>query len=98
AGAQEIEILPGIKDIQAVKQHLALRPLMGIKAIDTVKDAQQRGFSAARRTDEGRDLPIVEGYVDGFERFDVPIIEIEIPDEDLLDHFAGGIGGPAKDC
>jgi hypothetical protein len=64
---------------------------MGIEAIYAVEDAQQRGFSAAGRTDEGRNLAIVERYIDGFERFVIPVVEVQIPNEDLLGELAGVI-------
>ncbi len=56
-GAQGVEVQLGVEHVLAVEQHLAFGALAGIEVVHAVEDAQQRGLAAARRADEGRDLP-----------------------------------------
>src|SRR5262245_6277584 len=84
ARAQEVEILLGGKNVLAIEQDVALRPLVGIKIVHPIENAQQRGLSAAGWADEGGDPVFVERQADAFERFAGPVIEVEIADRDLL--------------
>ena len=85
-GAKQIEILLGAQDVLAVEHHLALGPLIGIKVVDAVQDAQQRGLAAARRPDKGRHLVLQQIDVDVRQGAVSPVIEIQPLDRDLLFH------------
>src|SRR6185295_1844629 len=83
AGAQDIEVLPGRKNVLAVEQHLAGGALVGIEVVHPVEHAQQRGLAAAGGPDEGGDLVLVERDVDVLQRPMLAIEEIEVADGDL---------------
>src|SRR5262247_253379 len=61
------------------------RPLVWIKVVHPVKDAQQRRFPASRRPDKGGHLPVVKGHADALQGTMVAIEEIQVPDGDLFD-------------
>ena len=82
-GAEQIDVLVRAQDVLAVEQHLAFRPLIGIKVVHAVEDAQQRGLAAAGRADEGRHLVLVEVDVVVGERAVLAVIEIQPAHRDL---------------
>src|SRR5262249_17711659 len=82
--AQEVEILLRRKNVLAVEQDVTLRPLVGIKIVHPIENAQQRGLSAAGWADEGGDPVFVERQADAFERFAGPVIEVEVADRNLF--------------
>ena len=72
---------PGIEDVLAVEQDLALGALLGIEVVHAVEHAQQRGLAAARRADEGRRrLLVVERQVDVLQRLVGAVEELQVPD------------------
>ena len=50
--AQQIQVLLRAEHVRAVEQNLAVGPLVGIKVVDAIDDAQQRGLAATGRADE----------------------------------------------
>src|SRR4029450_11294362 len=76
------------KDVLAIEQDVALRPLVGIKIVHPIKNPQQRGLSAARWADEGGHPVFLERQADVFERFAVPVVEVEVADGDLFGQSA----------
>src|SRR5713101_4289282 len=84
ARAQQIEILLGRKNVFAVEQNLARRALVGIEIVHAVEDAQQRGLPAARWSDEGGHLVLVEREADVLERAVLAVEEIEPAEQDLF--------------
>src|SRR5262249_21991804 len=97
ARAQEVEILLGGKNVLAVEQDVALRPLVGIKIVHPIENAQQRGLSAAGWTDEGGDSVFVERQAGAFERLAGPVIEVEVSDRNLFVMAVCGYRGVGGD-
>src|SRR5712692_6488130 len=83
-GAQQVEILPGRKNVLAVEQDVALGALVGIKIVHPIENTKQRGLAAAGWSDEGGDLALVERDVDVAQRFVGAVVEIEIADRNLF--------------
>jgi len=81
AAGVDVETRP--QNVGAVEIHLAGRDLARIELIDPVQDAQQRGFSAPRRSDEGGDAPVIEWQADVVQRLKLAIEEIHVPDIDF---------------
>src|SRR5262249_27391252 len=108
ARAQQVKVLLVGENVLAVEQDLALRPLVGIEIVHAVENAQQRGLAAAGGTDEGGHPVLVERQTDGFERFIIAVVEVEVADGHLLGQAAradrgvgdGGNGnrGDIHDC
>src|SRR5580704_10375566 len=103
AGAQQVEILLGRKNVLAVEQDLALGALVGIEVVHPVENAQQGRFSATRRPDERHDLAGIERQVDVLEGPALTVVEIKALDRDLLVQSGGvdrgvGDGGNGGGC
>src|SRR5580704_6036889 len=103
AGAQQVEILLGRKNVLAVEQDLALGALVGIEVVHPVEDAQQGRFATTRRPDERHDLAGVERQVDVLEGLALTVVEIQALDRNLLVQGRGvdrgvGDGGNGGGC
>ena len=81
---QKIEVEVGREDVLPIEHHLALGPLAGIKVVHAVQNPQKRRLAAARRADERRHLTREQIQVHALERVRLPIIKIEVADEDLV--------------
>ena len=54
------------------------------QVVHTVQAFEQRGFSAAGRTDKGGDLVGTDTKVDVFQRFEITVVEIQIADRNFI--------------
>ncbi len=68
ARTQQIEIVSGRDDVLALEHDLALGTLAGIEVVHPVHHPEQRRLAAARRTNEGGDLTIVQRQRDPLQR------------------------------
>src|SRR5512147_1567202 len=84
ARAQAIEVLFRRQNVLTFEIHFALGPLMRIQTVDAVEDSEQRRLAAARRPDEGRDLPVVDAQVDIRQSLKLAVIEVQIANADLV--------------
>src|SRR4029078_13199790 len=69
--------------------HLAGGVLVGIERIHSVEYAQQGRLAAARRTDEGRGLVLVQRQSDSLQSFVGAVEELQVTDRDLLLEIRG---------
>src|SRR5262249_2644851 len=72
------------EDVLAVEPDLALGALIGIKRVDAVEDAQERRLAATRRSDQSRDLPLVQLQIDVVQRFRLAVIEGQAADAEFF--------------
>src|ERR1700690_965289 len=79
-GTQQIEVLRGAENILVVELYMPGGALVPIKVVHAVEDAQQRGFAAARRADEGGHLALIKRAVDVLQSAVIAIEEIQVPD------------------
>ena len=74
----------------SIYENIAFGVLVGIELIHPVQYAQQRRFSAARRSDEGGDLVLVERQRNAFQRLRLAVEKLQPADRHLVAQ-AGGI-------
>src|SRR5690606_13511991 len=87
-GTNERNIDLRCEHVLTVKQNFALGALTRVELEHAIERAQQRGFAAARGTDERRHLVLVNRHVDVLDGMKAAVIEVQVPDVEL-----DGIGG-----
>ena len=71
-------------DIFPVQQNFSRDSAALDQVVHTVQAFEQRGFSAAGRTDKGGDLVGTDTKVDVFQRFEITVVEIQIADRNFI--------------
>ena len=79
---RKIDVLLRRENIGPVKDNLAVGALIWIEIIHAVENAQQRGFPAARGTDERGNVAVVKRDSNVLECLQASIEEIKVPDID----------------
>lgn len=80
-----------VVDVLAVQFYCAGNPAALNEVVHTVQGFQQRTFAAAGRPDERGDLVRLNLYMDGFQRMEIAVIQIQIFDCQFTAHIVSPI-------
>ena len=97
-GAQLVDVDRWGQDVVPVEEDLALGALIRIEGVDAVEGAEQRRLSAAGRSDQSRDLPVVEVHGDALQALEAAIVEIEVAHRNADRHVRVGCRAADGPC
>src|SRR3954452_23064903 len=88
AGAQQVEVEPGVEDVGLVEHQLTGDALARIEVVHPVENAQQGRLAASGRADEGGDAVGAEREIDVLQRVVLAIVEVQA----ACGHLRGRLG------